>query len=396
MEDTNASIPNQNHNVNNIENRMEDRDVVNQNCNNDDINPNGIINEQKMDIDDIKIVRNGLVVYVNISKYDGDAKNPLKCKDFPKFISKLNDVNVKKTFIEHLGYDMIRLKNGNCSKDDLKMIIKIAKTKFEDKKYGYDCLIFIFSGHGNEKGIICSDLINNKKTNSPSNWMIGMIMELFGMNKNVENIDEAHKKYKYQIKDFDEVTNSFNGYRVPEQVKTPKLFFLDTCRGTKNPKPVKPVGNDMDQDKGVPIAKCWDGYGNDLDGEECDDGHGNAGYHADGNTAVFFPNTKGNNTYSSEKGGLLITSLCNAFKKKDKISLSQVIKDLRKQIDNKVICFPDKDKQNTITCTFMLDTPQFTIESDNIFFTKNTKDKKNRPLLTEDFFFWRSFNVIFE
>ena len=68
-------------------------------------------------------------------------------------------------------------------------------------------------------------------------------------------------------------------------------------------------------------------------------------------------------------------------------------KDLRQQIDNKVISVKIENQKETMKSTFLLE-PQFGINNrDNIFFMRNNTPKQGRPLF-KDIEWYKKYNIV--
>ena len=67
-------------------------------------------------------------------------------------------------FVDKYKYDMLCNKKKTCTRQELDEIMDVARTHFAKKENDYQCIIVIFSGHGNQNALVCSDVSDAGKT----------------------------------------------------------------------------------------------------------------------------------------------------------------------------------------------------------------------------------------
>eukprot|EP01084_Bolivina_argentea_P006496 12329_1 len=113
--------------------------------------------ESKYDVNEEKIIlSNVLIVNICIEVYEGDENNKYKAADFKyAHYDKQNMIDI---FVKNYKYDMLCNKNKNCTRSELDEIIRCAQHQFSDDRNQYQCIIVIYSGHGTQDTLICSDI----------------------------------------------------------------------------------------------------------------------------------------------------------------------------------------------------------------------------------------------
>eukprot|EP01084_Bolivina_argentea_P057321 104739_1 len=288
-------------------------------------------NEFHIKQDEIVIICNPLVVLICIEQY-----NHHRIKNIPG--ASIDKQNMIDLFYYKYNYDMIYNENKSCTQSEFDNIIRIAQNEFGKDENNYDCIICIFSGHGTEHKLICSDQFANEILRS-----------------------------KFE--------KAFNGNKVPNKVSAHKLFFIDACRDLGNKRNIL-VHATMDKQKSIKT------------------------YHPDVNTIIFHPNTKGHQSYSETTGGILIYALSKIMFDENRDyskSLSEIEKIMRSKMERDIIV---KHENGSLSSHPVLINVSCTIpfgQTDNIYFARNDIPKSQRSFrLSHPELIYKCSNIVFK
>ncbi|XP_065648947.1 caspase-3-like isoform X1 [Hydra vulgaris] len=139
----------------------------------------------KNDEDDFHYcVKRGLLVVFNIVNFNDSVT--------PRYAAH-NDVNEFVTYFKEKSFSIE--KHLDLTKEELISVCKMVVSRKEIE--GYDCIMVLISSHGNQKGIVCKD------------------------NKTIL---------------LNDIIEKFSGQKSRIQTQTPKIFFIQACRGEEDDK----------------------------------------------------------------------------------------------------------------------------------------------------------------
>eukprot|EP01084_Bolivina_argentea_P164139 285402_1 len=221
------------------------------------------------------IIDNALVVLICVRDYDDDERG------LPG--TKLDKKNVTKLFHENYNFDVICNKNDRFTKEELWSLLKKARNKFIHGDY--KSIIMIFSGHGNE---------------------------------NISALSDHTTMSRVDIESY------FSIEKVKSKAEALRLYFIDSCRGSKHSYLVKPDRFQFQANANLNYVQSFQDTAEKR-------------YHPDENRCVFYSNTEPYYSYDDEKnGGILIYSLCKVLTDNENVNLLELQDLIRKYAKSKV------------------------------------------------------------
>mmetsp|Transcript_52282 Transcript_52282/g.83265 ORF Transcript_52282/g.83265 Transcript_52282/m.83265 type:complete len:407 (-) Transcript_52282:94-1314(-) len=244
----------------------------------------------------VQPIKRVLVTVLCISKYDGNNTQPSKLADLPNVST--DKKHMKTLWANKYRYDMVINRADRYTLADGKKLMQEAAALFADEDY--ECVIMIYSGHGDKENIYFSDYKTDHKG-----------------------------EYEYSKMSRIELTNYFDGNHVNSKADAYKLYFIDACRGNETAVPVVTMEereqSQNEDRKQVEIAsKCRPKGKVEM-----------KPVHADCKRMMLWPNTERYMSFDTKDGGILLNSLYETLidAENDNKSLGQLYDRIKKKGD---------------------------------------------------------------